>query len=124
MLGLMKDLVGLLNQLSFSTLTFQLIDLYQEVLIYNYIELKHPRIGLINIKNKIIFFYGVMLVITILQKSIPEKFKKSTKKLLKNYSGIKFPVKEKDFHKIEIKNTICINVFSYKNGLLFPNLSF
>ena len=65
-----------------------------------------------------------MLVITILQKSIPEKFKKSTKKLLKNYSGIKFPVKEKDFHKIEIKNTICINVFSYKNGLLFPNLSF
>ena len=35
-------------------------------------------------------------------------------------SRIKFPVKEKDFDKIEIKNNICINVFSYENGLIFP----
>ena len=35
-------------------------------------------------------------------------------------SRIKFPVKEKDFHKIEIKNNICINVFIYENGLIFP----
>ena len=32
MFGLMKDLAGLLNQLSLNTLTFQLIDPYQEVL--------------------------------------------------------------------------------------------
>ena len=32
MLGLMKDLAGMLNQLSLKTLTFPLIDLYQEVL--------------------------------------------------------------------------------------------
>ena len=31
MLGLMKDLTGMLNQLSLNILTFQLIDLYQEV---------------------------------------------------------------------------------------------
>ena len=29
-------------------------------------------------------------------------------------------MKEKDFDKIEIKNNICINVFGYKNGLVFP----
>ena len=32
MFGLMKDLAGLLNQLSLHALTFQLIDAYQEVL--------------------------------------------------------------------------------------------
>ena len=33
---------------------------------------------------------------------------------------MKFPVKEKDFNKIEVKNNICINVFGYENGLVFP----
>ena len=37
-----------------------------------------------------------------------------------NYDGIEFPVKEKDFNKIEVKNNICINVFGYENGLVFP----
>ena len=66
-------------------------------------------------------FYGVMLDILILQKIIQEKWKidKKTPERL-DYSGIKFLVKEKDFHKIEIKNDICINVFSYENGLIFP----
>ena len=27
---------------------------------------------------------------------------------------------EKDFSKIEVKNNICINVFGYENGLVFP----
>ena len=43
--------------------------------------------------------------------------KKIAEKL--DYSGIKFLVKEKDFHKTEIKNNIYINVFSYENGLIF-----
>ena len=30
--GLIKDLAGLLNQLSLNTLTFQVIDRYQEIL--------------------------------------------------------------------------------------------
>ena len=29
-------------------------------------------------------------------------------------------MKEKDFNKIEVKNNICINVFGYENGLVFP----
>ena len=33
MFRLIMDLVGMLNELSFNTLTFQLIDHYQEVLI-------------------------------------------------------------------------------------------
>ena len=31
-----------------------------------------------------------------------------------------FPVREKDFSKIETKNNICINVFCYENRLTFP----
>ena len=29
-------------------------------------------------------------------------------------------MQEKDFNKIEVKNNICINVFGYQNGLVFP----
>ena len=49
------------------------------------VELKSPRKGLINIKNKDEkCFYGVMLGILILQKKVQKEFKKLTKKLLKN----------------------------------------
>ena len=37
-----------------------------------------------------------------------------------NYGEIEFPIHEKDFNKIEIKNNICINVFGYENELIFP----
>ena len=50
--GLIKDPAGLLNESSFNTLMFQLIDHYQEVLIKLPVELKSPEKGLINIKNK------------------------------------------------------------------------
>ena len=36
-----------------------------------------------------------------------------------DYDGIEFPVQEKDFSKIEKKNSICVNVFGYENELLF-----
>ena len=36
-----------------------------------------------------------------------------------NYVGIKFPVSENDFSKIEMKNNICINAFCYENKLTF-----
>ena len=29
-------------------------------------------------------------------------------------------MQEKDFEKIEVKNSICINVFGYENKLVFP----
>ena len=49
------------------------------------VELKSPRKGLINIKNKDEkCFYGVRLDILILHKNIQKEFKKLTKKLLKH----------------------------------------
>ena len=37
-----------------------------------------------------------------------------------NHEGIQFPVSKRDYCKIEKKNNICINVFSYKNELTYP----
>ena len=34
--------------------------------------------------------------------------------------GVRFPVREKDFSKIEKKNNICINVFCCENKMTFP----
>ena len=64
-----------------------------------------------------------MFDILILQKNIQKELKKLTKK--KNaekldYDEIEFPVQEKDFNKIEVKNNICINVFGYENRFVFP----
>ena len=63
-----------------------------------------------------------MLDILILQKNIQKELKKLTKKIAEklDYDGIEFPVQEKDFSKIEVKNNICINVFGYEDKLVFP----
>ena len=37
-----------------------------------------------------------------------------------DYKGIKFLVSRKDFGKIEKKNNVCINIFCYKNNLVYP----
>ena len=51
-----------------------------------------------------------------------ERIKNNNKKIAEklDYDEIEFPVKEKDFNKIEVKNNICINVFGYENELVFP----
>ena len=51
----------------------------------------------------------------------PERIKKTDKKIAEklDYNGIEFPVEEKDFSNIEVKNNICI-VFGYETGLVFP----
>ena len=51
----------------------------------------------------------------------PEKILKIDKDIAEepNYDKIEFPVQEKDFNKIEVKNNICINVFGYENRLIF-----
>ena len=86
-------------------------------------KLKNPRKGLINIKNKDqkCFLWCHVRHIN-LSKEHPERIKKTDKKIAEklNYDGIEFPVQEKDFNKIEIKNNICINVFGYDNRLVFP----
>ena len=58
-----------------------------------------------------------MLSISLIQKNYT-KDKEIVSDL--DYDGIEFPVQEKDFSKIEVKNNICINVFRYENGLVFP----
>ena len=52
-----------------------------------------------------------------------ERITQPNKKLVNNldYDGIEFPVWKKDFNKIETKSNICINMFCYKNKLVFPN---
>ena len=52
----------------------------------------------------------------------PERITREDKKLVNNlkYDVIEFPVREKDFSKIEKKDNICINVFCYENKLVFP----
>ena len=59
----MKDLAGLLNQLSLNTLKSQLIDHYQEVLIWTYLlNYKVQEKDLSTSKTRIkIVFYAVML---------------------------------------------------------------
>ena len=51
----------------------------------------------------------------------PEKITQEDKELISdlNYDEIEFPVQEKDFSKIEVRNNICINVFGYENGVVF-----
>ena len=86
------------------------------------VELRSPRKGLINIKNKDkkCFLWCHVRHINP-SKEHPERILKTDKKIAEklDYDGIEFPVQEKDFSKIEKKNSICINVFGYENELLF-----
>ena len=73
------------------------------------VELRSPRKGLINIKNKNQkCFYSVMLEKLILQKDIQKELKKLTKRVAQklDYDEIEFPVQEKDLNKVECKNNI------------------
>ena len=37
-----------------------------------------------------------------------------------NYSDINFPISKKDYCRIEKQNNICINVFCYDSGVIYP----
>ena len=87
------------------------------------VELRSSKKGLINIKNedqKCFLWYHVRHINPV--KIHPERIMREDKKLVNslNYDGIEFPVPEKDFSKIEIRNNICITVFGYENGVPFP----
>ena len=87
------------------------------------IELKHPKKGLINIKNndqKCFLWCHVRHINPL--KERPERIEKIDKAIAcnLNYDKINFPVEEKDFEKIEVQNNICINVFCDENDLVFP----
>ena len=87
------------------------------------IELKHPKKGLINIKNndQKCFLWCHVRHINLL-KEHPERIKKIDREIACNlhYDNIEFPVEEKDFKKIEEQNNICINVFCFENEMVFP----
>ena len=80
------------------------------------VELRSPRKGLINKKNK----DQKCFLWCHVRHNIPSKkhLERIKKKL--DYDGIKFPVQEKGFSKIEVKNNLCIYVFGYENKLVFP----
>ena len=90
-------------------------------------ELKNPIKGLISIKNNDIknnnnknFFWCNIRHLNPLKRQ-PERITKADKKINDiDDEGIKFPVSNKDFNKIEKKNNICINVFCYENKLTHP----
>ena len=87
-----------------------------------FVELKNPQKGVINIKSEDKNFFLQCHVRHINpSKEHPERIKTTEKKITDklDYDGSEFPVKEKDFNKIEVKNKICINVFGYENKLVF-----
>ena len=86
-------------------------------------ELRKPKKGLINIKNKDAECFR-WCHIRHLNPQIehPERIKKGNKQTINelNYDGIAFPVTQKQYNKIEMQNSIRINVFGYENGQPFP----
>ena len=87
------------------------------------VELKSPRKKLINMKNKYEkWFLWCHVRHNNPSEEHPERIKKTDKKIAEklDYNGIEFPVEEKDFSKIEVKNNICITVFGYENGFVYP----
>ena len=86
-------------------------------------ELRSSEKGLITIKNndqKCFLWCHVKHINPV--KIHTERITREDKKLANDldYDGIEFPVREKDFSKIEKKNNICINVFCCENKLVFP----
>ena len=79
-------------------------------------ELKNPKKGLINIKNKDDECFRWCHIRHLNpQTEHPERIKKEDKKMINelNYDGIDFPVSQKHYNKVEKQNSIRINVFGY-----------
>ena len=86
------------------------------------IELKHPKQGLINIKNndqKCFLWCHVRHINPV--KEHAERLTKIDKKTAcsLNYDEIKFPVEEKDSEKIELKNNIVLMCLVMKISWFF-----
>ena len=113
MFGLIKD--GMLDQFSLNKLTFPPIDHYQEVLICS-VQLRN--LGLLNIKNKDQKYFLCFFNPSKEHQETIKKFDKRIAEKVDYDDGIEFPVQEKDFSKIEVKNNICINVFGYEDRMV------
>ena len=86
-------------------------------------ELRHHRKGLINMKNEDneCFRWCHIRHLNPQDKN-PQRIKKSDKEYINklDYSGIEFPVTNKQYNKIEKQNEININVFGYENKQPYP----
>ena len=86
-------------------------------------ELRNPKKGLINIKNKDAKCFRWCHIRHLNpQEKDPQRIKKEDKKMINemNYEGIEFPVSQKHYNKVKKQNSIRINVFGYENGQPFP----
>ena len=86
-------------------------------------ELRNPKKGLINIKNKDDeCFRWCHIRCLNPQAKDPQRIKKVDKEMINelNYDGIVFPVSQKHYNKVEKQNNIRINVFGYEKGQPFP----
>ena len=86
-------------------------------------ELKSPKQGITNIKNKdqkCFLWCHVRLINPV--KTHPERITREDKKHVNylDYDRVEFPLPEKGLSKIGKKNNICIKVFCYENKLTFP----
>ena len=86
-------------------------------------KLKHPMKGLINIKNKDnkCFLWCHVRHLNLIDKNsnrISKKDKRIANSL--DYSDVQFLVSHKDYSKVEDKNSININVFSYDDNVIHP----
>ena len=86
-------------------------------------ELRNPKKGLINIKNKDDeCFRWCQIRHLNPQTEHPERITKEDKKMINelNYDGIDFHLSQKHYNKVEKQNGIRINVFGYEDGQPFP----
>ena len=86
-------------------------------------ELRNPKKGLINIKNKDDECFRWCHIRHLNpQEKDPQRIKKEDKKMINelNYDGIDFPLSQKHYNKVEKRNSIRINVFGYEDGQPFP----
>ena len=100
---------------------------YRPLIRSTYVELpnksKHSRKGLINIQNddNKCLLWCYVRHLNLIDKN-PLKITKNDREFVNklNYEGIVFTVSKKDYSKIELQNKIGINVFCYKNKVVYP----
>ena len=103
------------------------VSIYSPLSVISYIELpdrlRNSKKGLINIKNdgNKCFLWCHIWHLNPLKKHL-ERTTKVHRQMVNglDYDGVRFPVSKKYYSKIEKKNSICINVFGYENGLVYP----
>ena len=87
------------------------------------VGLRNSTKGLVNLKNddKVCFRWCQKRYLNSQEKE-PQRSKKSGKRMVEglNYQGIEFLVSAKDYTKIEMQNSINVNVFGYENKQFYP----